>query len=457
MEKSTEVLKHITILDLGSKGEAIGKYHGLTVFCDGALPGDVVDVEIKKKKKNYVSGDIVRFREKSPFCVVPICPVAQECGGCQIMQMDYKAQLNWKLKNLNETLSRIGGFPNNLCSIIHGMEHPYYYRNKAQFPIKRVGNEINIGFYRTRSHTIIPIEECFVQHPSNTELLRVIRSYIEDNSIPIYDETTHQGGIRKIVTKVSFYRQEMMVILVTTDMKLPNLQKLIMDLRSFVPQYTTLVQNINNTKGNVILGKKDVVLDGPGYIEDELGDLVFEISPQSFYQVNPIQTLKLYRKVIEFLTDDPNRRAGTVMDLFCGVGTIALFVAPYVKKVIGIEVIDQAIQAAKRNADKNRITNVQFMTGKVEELLPDLYAQGVIADTVLLDPPRKGCDESALQTIASMKPNRLIYVSCNPASLARDLAFLSQEGYEIKKIEAFDLFPHTTHVETVVLMSRVDK
>jgi len=390
--------------------------------------------------------------DPSPQRVEPRCPLAHTCGGCQIMQLDYENQLEIKRNTVLENLIRIGKLEDPKVEKTIGMKDPYYYRNKVQFPVGLDKNNRPImGFYKKMSHDIIPLKTCYVQDPINDTILDIVREYIVKFNIKVYDEKTHKGNLRHVVTKVGHYTKEVMVILVTKEKEIPKLKYLIDMLEEKVSGFRTLVQNINPQRTNVILGRENKTIYGDGVIEDTIEDLVFEISPLSFYQVNPIQTEVLYRKTLEFA--DINKK-DTVFDIYCGIGTISLFLARSAKHVYGVEIVPDAIENAKKNAVKNNIDNATFYAGKAEDLIPKLYSQGITADVVVVDPPRKGCEEIVLKTIAEMKPKKVVYVSCNPSTLARDVAILTEYGYEMKVTQPVDMFPHTGHVETVVLMSR---
>ena len=391
--------------------------------------------------------------DPSPQRVEPRCPLAHTCGGCQIMQLDYENQLEIKRNTVLENLIRIGKLEDPKVEKTIGMKDPYYYRNKVQFPVGLDKNNRPImGFYKKMSHDIIPLKTCYVQDPINDTILDIVREYIVKFNIKVYDEKTHKGNLRHVVTKVGHYTKEVMVILVTKEKEIPKLKYLIDMLEEKVSGFRTLVQNINPQRTNVILGRENKTIYGDGVIEDTIEDLVFEISPLSFYQVNPIQTEVLYRKTLEFA--DINKK-DTVFDIYCGIGTISLFLARSAKHVYGVEIVPDAIENAKKNAVKNNIDNATFYAGKAEDLIPKLYSQGITADVVVVDPPRKGCEEIVLKTIAEMKPKKVVYVSCNPSTLARDVAILTEYGYEMKVTQPVDMFPHTGHVECVVLISKI--
>ena len=443
----------VDIVDIGQGGVGIGKYEGFTVFVEGGLIQDKVKVKINKSKKNYAVGDIVEIIEKSPFRVDRICSDnLKDCGGCQIQELDYNKQLELKTNEVKQVISRIGKLENVKIHETIGMESPCRYRNKAQFPIQNINGETAIGFYKKKSHDVIPTDMCVIQHDINDKIIKIIKTYIQAYNVSIYNENTHTGVLRHLVTKVGFTTNEVMVVLVANGDNLPYLNELASVLEENIPGFKTLVLNVNKAKTNVILGKENKVIYGNGKINDYIGDLVFEISPLSFFQVNPVQTEVLYNKALEYAELKEN---DTVFDIYCGIGSISLFLAQKATKVYGIEIVEDAIKDAKINARLNNLNNVEFYVGKAEEVVPKMYSEGKTANVVVVDPPRKGCDEKVLDTIVSMKPDRVVYVSCNPSTLARDLAYLDERGYKCIEVQPVDMFPHTMHVETVAKLRRI--
>lgn len=441
------------IVDMGQTGVGIGKHEGFTVFVDGALLGEVVDVKIKKSKKKYAEGVVSKIKVRSPYRVDRVCnPKYSNCGGCQIQELDYKKQLDLKTNIVKEDLKRIGGLDDVQVFDAIGMDQPFRYRNKAQFPVQMEDGRVKIGFYRKKSHDIIDMDKCVIQDEKNDLIIDIIRRYIEEENISIYDEKTHKGILRHIVTKVGFTSGQVMVVLVATEDRFKNLDRLIEVLEREVAGFTSLVVNINKDKTNVILGRKNINKYGRGKIIDNIGDLKFEISPLSFFQVNPIQTEVLYSKALEYADLKEGDR---VFDIYCGIGTISLFLAQKAEFVYGVEIVEDAIKDARLNADLNGMDNLEFFVGKAEEVVPKIYKEGKRANVVVVDPPRKGCDERVLDTIVDMEPDRVVYVSCNPSTLARDLRYLEDRGYRCEKVQPVDLFPHSVHVETVALMSKV--
>ncbi|UEL49342.1 23S rRNA (uracil(1939)-C(5))-methyltransferase RlmD [Terrisporobacter hibernicus] len=440
----------VEIVDIGQGGVGIGKFEGFTVFVDGGLVKDKIKVKITKSKKNYAVGEIVEILEPSPYRVERKCSKElKECGGCQIQELDYKEQLNVKTNEVKQVISRIGKLDDVVIHNALGMEEPFRYRNKAQFPIQKVDGVPVIGFYKKKSHDIIPTDQCIIQHDVNDKIIKIIKTYIRAYKVSIYDEKTHTGVLRHLVTKVGFTTKEVMVVLVANGRKLPYLNELASVLKENIPGFKTLVVNVNREKTNVILGNENRVIYGDGKINDNIGDLVFEISPLSFFQVNPVQTEVLYNKALEYANLGEN---DTVFDIYCGIGTISLFLAQKAKKVYGIEIVEEAIKDAKINAKINNLDNVKFYVGKAEEVVPKMYKQGKRANVVVVDPPRKGCDEKVLDTIVSMEPDRVVYVSCSPSTLARDLNYLDERGYKCLEVQPVDMFPHSVHIENVALI-----
>lgn len=440
----------VDIEDMGSSGEGVGRIDGFTVFVPLTVVGDRVKIKIETLKKRYAVGKIEEIVRPAKIRQEPICPLFGDCGGCQTMHMQYEAQLEMKRKKLEENLKRIGKIDFNVGPTL-GMKEPYYYRNKAQFPIGLKNGKAVIGGFRKGSHDIVDIEHCYIQAPLVEEVLATIKSYIDKYKISVYNEKTGKGLLRYVISRYSQARDQLMVVLVANGEELPQEDKLIEKLKE-IPQFVSLILNINKAKTNYALGRETRLLYGLETIVEELGDLTFEISARSFFQVNTSQTHLLYDKVMEYAD---LKGEEVVFDLYCGLGSISLFLAQRAGHVHGVEIVEDAIEDAKQNAIDNKIENTSFYAGRTEDLLPQLYEKGVRADVVVVDPPRKGCDESVLETILAMKPEKIVYVSCNPASLARDLAYLLEdESYKLEKVEGVDLFPQTSHVEAVTLLTR---
>ena len=469
----------VKIEDIGTEGEGIGKLEGFTLFVKDAVMGDVVEARLVKVKKNYAYARLEKVLTSSPLRVKPVCPYHKQCGGCQIQAMSYEAQLQFKENKVKNNLVRIGGFDRlfieSVMEPVVGMEQPWHYRNKAQFPVGTdKDGRIITGFYAGRTHSIIANTDCALGVEENEPILQKVLAYMQNEKVSAYDETTGQGLVRHILIRKGFTSGEIMVCLVINGKSLPKEDRLVSTLRE-IPGMTSIWLNYNTKNTNVIMGTEGRVLWGQNTITDVIHrrsieeinsgkdclrydskenapqGITFAISPLSFYQVNPIQTEKLYSLALEYagLTGEE-----TVWDLYCGIGTISLFMAQCAKEVHGVEIVPQAIEDARKNAERNHIENAAFYVGKAEEVLPRLYEEEhIFADVICVDPPRKGCDEACLNTIIKMAPKRIVYVSCDSATLARDLKYLCENGYEIRKVRAVDQFGQTVHVETVVLLS----
>ncbi|MBH1940760.1 23S rRNA (uracil(1939)-C(5))-methyltransferase RlmD [Mobilitalea sibirica] len=442
----------VTIEDIGSDGEGIGKYKGYTLFIKDTVVGDKALVKVMKTGKTYGYARLVELITPSGSRIQPRCPIADKCGGCQLQHMDYKKQLEYKENKVRNCLTRIGGFTKIPMEPICGMEEPYYYRNKSQFPVgRKKDGTLSIGFYAGRTHSIIDTQHCYIGAKVNVDILKFMRTFIEQYHIEPYDEETHKGLLRHILTRVGFQTGEIMVCLVINGNNLPHREKLVEGLKN-IQGMKSICLNINTSKTNVILGDKVIPIWGEPYITDSIGPIKYQISPLSFYQVNPEQTKKLYELALQYADLHGDE---IVWDLYCGIGTISLFLAQKAKKVYGVEIIPQAIEDAKTNARINGIDNAEFYVGAAEEVLPRMYKEKKVkADVIVVDPPRKGCDQSLLDTILEMGPKRVVYVSCDPATLARDLKYLCEKDYDLVKVQAVDQFGHSVHVETVVLLSK---
>lgn len=464
----------LTIEDIGVSGEGIGKVDGYTLFVKDTVIGDVVRVKIMKAKKNYGYARLMDIIKPSKDRVEPACPIARQCGGCQIQAMNYNAQLKYKQKLVKDNLLRISGLTEGvdyeMCEIL-GMDTPFRYRNKAQYPVgeDKDGN-IVMGFYAGHTHSIIacPDDDCMLGHSDNAFILNAVKEWMKEYRVRAYNENIHKGTVRHVLVRTGYHTDEVMVCLVTKKMlRKEAADGLVKAIQKLKLNVASLVVNINKEDTNVILGKECITLYGRPYIEDYIGDIKFQISPLSFYQVNPKQTEVLYNKALEFAGLKGNE---SVWDMYCGIGTISLFLAKKAGKVYGVEIVPQAIEDAKNNAKINNIDNAEFFVGKAEEVVPAFYKKqtGVQSyndstdskeydmtrpDVVVVDPPRKGCDKKLLDTIVSMTPDRIVYVSCDSATLARDLKLLVEYGYKVEKVQPVDQFGNTVHVETVVKLS----
>ena len=452
MEYRKNDIVTLDIEDCGVDGEGIGKADGFTVFVKDAVIGDRVTAKIMKAKKNYGYGRLMEILKPSPYRAEPKCAFARQCGGCQLQALSYEQQLAFKEKKVRGHLERIGGFTELPMEPIIGMDEPYHYRNKAQFPVgKNKEGRIITGFYAGRTHTIIENRDCALGVSQNKEVLDRVIAHMEAYGIEPYNEETGKGLVRHILIRYGFFTGEVMVCLVLNGSSIPQKETLIEHLLE-IPGMTSITINVNKKRSNVILGEEIRLLWGKPYITDKIGDISYQISPLSFFQVNPLQTGKLYSKALEYADLHGEE---TVWDLYCGIGTISLFLAQKAKFVRGVEIIPAAIENANDNARLNSIENVEFFVGKAEEVLPAEYKKnGIYADVIVVDPPRKGCEESLLATMIEMQPKRIVYVSCDSATLARDLKYLCERGYELRKVCPVDQFGGTVHVETVVLLGR---
>ena len=451
MEKNQEFT--VTIEDMNEDGAGVGKLAGYIWFIKDTVIGDVVRAKAMKMKKSYGFARLMEVLEPSAGRVEPSCPVARQCGGCQLQAMSYEEQLRFKENKVRNNLSHIGGLTEIPMEPIIGMENPWRYRNKAQYPIGYDKNgELTAGFYAGRTHTLIPVPDCdcLLGCEENQGLLRVILDFMKEYGIPAYDETSHSGLVRHVLLRKGFASGELMVCIVINGERLPHAEALVKRLSAMGVQ--SISCSVNREKTNVIMGTRILNLYGPGYITDSIGNVSYRISPLSFYQVNPVQTERLYGTALEFagLTGEE-----TVWDLYCGIGTISSFLAQKAKKVYGVEIIPQAIEDARENAKRNGLSNVEFFVGKAEEVLPEQYEKNhIYADVIVVDPPRKGSDSVCLDTIVKMAPKRVVYVSCDSATLARDLKYLGERGYEVRRVRAVDMFPGTGHCEACVEIHR---
>ncbi|MBD8069630.1 23S rRNA (uracil(1939)-C(5))-methyltransferase RlmD [Bacillus sp. PS06] len=436
----------VTFEDLTHDGAGVAKVEGFPIFVPNGLPEEKAKIKITKVKKGYAFGRLVELYEQSPFRVDAPCPIYKQCGGCQLQHLSYEGQLVAKRKQVEEVLTRIGHLKGVPVNPVLGMENPWRYRNKAQVPVADREGGLIAGFYQQRSHEIIDMEACMIQQEKNDEVVQAVKRICEKYGFRAYDEKNHRGTIRHIMARYGVVTGEVMVVLITRTGELPHKNKIIEEIVATIPDVKSVVQNINPKRTNVIFGDETNVLWGEEYIYDSIGEIKFAISARSFYQVNPEQTKVLYDKALEYagLTGEES-----VIDAYCGIGTISLFLAQKAKKVFGVEIVPEAIEDAKRNAELNNIKNAEFAVGEAEVVIPQWKKEGNTADVIVVDPPRKGCDDALLQTIIEMKPKRVVYVSCNPATLARDLRVLEDGGFKTVEVQPVDMFPHTTHCEAV--------
>lgn len=441
----------LTIHDLGTEGQGIGRHEGYTLFVEGALPTEVVLITVIKVGKNFGVGKLVEILKASDNRVVEQCPIAKQCGGCSVQHLSYEGQLAFKHNKVAQLIQRIGKVEEANVLPTIGMVKPWHYRNKVQFPVRNVNGSIKIGYYAKRSHRIVETPTCYIQDRRNEEVREILLTWMIKNDVSAYNEEKHQGHVRHLVTRYAHATGHMQVTIVINNRKLKSVDFLVAELSKCV-YIKSIALNINREKTNVIMGKEMVQLYGEPYIVDSIGEVKFHISPQSFYQVNPIQTEKLYQKVLDYADLTGGE---TVLDLYCGIGSISLFLAKKAKKVIGVEIVAEAIENARNNAALNQITNTEFYVGKAEEVIPRLYSQhGITADVAVVDPPRKGCDEKLLESIVEIGPKKLIYVSCDPGTLARDIAYLTEHGFNLHEVQPLDMFPQSTHVESVSILTK---
>lgn len=442
----------VYIEDLTHDGNGVAKIDGYPLFIQGALPGETMEVHVLKTLKNYGFAKIIEILTKSPDRVDAPCDYFAQCGGCQLQHLSYEGQLKWKQSMVENVMKRLG----KIDAPVHpvkGMDEPWHYRNKSQIPFaKSETGEIVAGFYKTKSHSIVNMERCLIQNGEADTVMADLKRELMVLGVRPYDEASHQGMLRHVVVRKGRSTGEVMIVLVTKLKKFPQKDEVIAKIRELVPNVTSIVQNVNGEKTNVIFGNDMFTLWGKDTIEDTIGNVRFEISARSFYQVNPIQTEVLYKQALDYAQLEGNER---VIDAYCGIGSISLFLAQKAGHVMGVEIVEQAIEDAKRNAELNGFTNTYFEAGPAEEVIPRWYAEGKGADVLVVDPPRKGCDEALLNTIIEQKPKRVVYVSCNPATLARDLRILEDGGYKTQEVQPVDMFPHTTHCEAVAWLELV--
>lgn len=466
IEKNEEYI--VEIKSLGFQGEGIAKIDNYTIFVQGALIDEKVKIRIVKAKKNFAYGKLIEILEASKDRRDPVCSIYKKCGGCSLQHLSYEAQLEFKKNRVKDSLERIGKLnisdqlpvassqleneiSDNYDGVVIydtiGMKDPYKYRNKVQLPVGEENGKINIGFYAPRSHNIIDMDTCCIQDEVGEKVVALTKEWMKKYNVRPYNESNNSGIVKHIMIRRGFNTKEVMVVIVTRVRDLPYKEEFVELISKNIDGITSIIQNMNLKKTNVVLGERNITLFGKDYISDYIGEFKFNISPLSFFQVNPVQTESLYSKVLEYasLTGEE-----VVFDAYCGTGTISLFLSQNAKKVYGVEIVDTAIENAKVNAKENNIKNAEFIVGKSEEVIPELIEKGIKADVVVVDPPRKGCDRVLLEAIGKMKPERVVYVSCDPGTLARDLGVLEELGYRTLKVQPVDMFPQTGHIECVV-------
>lgn len=444
----------IKIDSYGHEGEGVGKINNFTVFVKGAIKGETVKVKLIKVNKTYGIAKLLEVIVPSQHREKPVCSIYKRCGGCNLQHISYTEQLNFKTQRVKDVMERVGKLEDAKIHNTIGMEFPYNYRNKVQLPVGFIDSEVVVGFYAPRSHDIINMEHCYIQSKLGDKIIHILKEWMKENKIKSYDEKTHSGIVRHIMLREGFRTKEVMVVVVTNGVKLPNSKSLVQKLRENILNLKSVIQNINEDKTNVILGQKSITLWGKDTISDYIGDFRFNISPLSFFQVNPIQTEVLYNKAMEYADLNGDE---IVFDAYCGTGTISLFLSKKAKMVFGVEIISQAIDNANENKKENNVDNVEFIVGKSEEEIPKLIKSGINPDVIVLDPPRKGCEESLLHAIAKAAPKKIVYVSCDPATLARDLRILEDLNYRALEIQPVDMFPQSAHIENVTLLTRKEE
>jgi 23S rRNA (uracil1939-C5)-methyltransferase len=439
--------------DLTHDGAGVAKIDGYPLFVPNGLPGEKAKVKVIKANKGYGFGRLMELVEKSPYRVEISSSDTHKYGGCQLEHISYEGQLKYKENQVRQVLTRIGKLDDVKVHPILGMDNPWHYRNKAQVPVGEKDGKLIAGFFKPRSHEIVDTDESLIQLPEINEAVHAVKNICNELKISAYNEESHSGVLRHIMARFGKQTDELMVVIVTKTSEIPQKDRLVEEITARLPKVKSIVHNINSKRTNVILGEKTKVIWGSEVIHDYIGKVKFAISALSFYQVNPDQTKVLYNKALEYAELSGEE---TVIDAYCGIGTISLFLAQKAKKVFGVEVVPEAIEDAKRNAELNGITNAEFAAGEAEVVIPKWYKEGNVADVLVVDPPRKGCDEALLQTIIEMKPKKVVYVSCNPATLARDLRILEDGGYKTVEVQPVDMFPQTTHVECVSLLVKKD-
>ena len=437
---------NVYVEDLTHDGSGVAKVDGYPLFIPGALPGEEAEVQVIKPMKKYGFAKLINVTKPSPDRVEPPCHVFWDCGGCQLQHLSYEAQLVQKQKTVRDVMERIGKLPHVPVHPVKGMDNPWRYRNKSQIPFSEQEGKVVSGFYKSRTHHIVDTDVCIIQGEEADELMSTLKHELQIMGIEAYDERTHRGMLRHLIVRKARATGELMVVLVTKSKKFPQKEEAIALIKRVVPNVTSIMQNVNSQKTNVIFGNETISLHGKSFIVDTIGDIKFEISARSFYQVNSEQTEVLYDQALEYAQLTGNE---SVIDAYCGIGSISLFLAQQAKEVYGVEIVPQAIEDAKRNAELNGIDNAHFEAGPAEVVIPKWYEQGKRFDVLVVDPPRKGCDEKLLDTILEYKPKRIVYVSCNPATLARDLRILEDGGYRTQEVQPVDMFPHSSHVEAV--------
>lgn len=441
----------LTFEDLTHEGNGVGKIDGYPLFVPYGLPGEKGRVKVIKVKKNFGFGKLLDVEEPSPERVEPPCDVFYQCGGCQLQHMSYDMQKDMKRKQVESAMHKIGHLGHVPVHPTLGMDNPWRYRNKVQIPVGKDGDGLKTGFYRKKSHEIINMDTCVIQDEKNDRMIEAVRRIAENHGITAYDEENHRGTLRHIMVRTGQTTGDIMVVIVTKSKDLPHKKDIIEEITKTYPDVKSIVHNVNTKRTNVVMGEQTDIIWGEKYIKDKIGDIEFMISPKSFYQVNPDQTKQLYDKALEYADLQGHE---TVIDAYCGIGTISLFLAQKARKVYGVEVVGPAVSDAKKNAKLNGLDNAEFFVGEAEKVFPWWKSQGLDPDVIVVDPPRKGCDEGLLQAMIEMQPEKIVYVSCNPSTLARDLRILEDGGFGTQEVQPVDMFPQTGHVECVTWLEK---
>ncbi len=440
------------VIDLTHEGHGMVKFDRYPIFVPNALIDEKIEFKVIKVKKNFAIGKLIEIKEKSEDRIEPPCVYYDKCGGCQLQHMTYQAQLEMKKAQVVNLFQRKAGFKDTIIHDTIGMDNPWYYRNKSQIPVgKNSENKVITGFYRQRSHDIIDMDECLIQDQMHQEVINKLKAWFNELNVSVYNEYKKQGLMRHVVIRTGHHSRELMVIFVTNGKKFKQSDILTERLKQHFPDIVSIKHNVNDTHSNVIMGQHSYTLYGKDEIIDTLSDVTFKINDQSFYQINSVQTEKLYQRAIDYAELQGEE---TVLDTYCGIGTIGLYMAPQAKHVYGVEVVPEAIADAQQNATINQFGNTTFVCGKAEEVILKWKAEGIKPDVVMVDPPRKGCDETFLETLLTLNPKKIVYISCNPSTQQRDAQILAQQ-YKLTQITPVDMFPHTTHVETVAQFERL--
>lgn len=442
----------VNCVDISHEGIGICKLENYPIFVPGLLVGEQAKIKVIKVKGRMAFGRLIELLQASPQRIEPPCPIYQQCGGCQVQHLSLEGQKQMKQARVQQAFERIGGFETIKVHEVQAMEEPWYYRNKAQVPLgKDTNGQIVAGFYRRHTHDIIPMTNCLIQNQANNDLLTRTVALLNEYNCSVYDENTHTGNLRHLLVRHGYYTNEQMLVFITREPKMRHVEQIAQQLQQEFPQLVSVMQNINPDKTNVILGQITKLVAGRSYIEDYIGDVKFNISAQSFFQVNPVQMQVLYQQAADLagLTG-----METVLDVYCGIGTIGLFLAKQAKQVYGVEIVPQAIEDAQANAKRNNITNATFVCEDASIMMHKWHETGMQADVVVLDPPRKGCDERLLASLVELAPEKIVYIACDVATQARDAKYLAAHGYKIKEVYPVDMFGQTYHIESVMLLTR---